>query len=145
MRRAVLALAGYAALASALAAQDATYRTITVPSGRAVRLSAHFNLQKDCSPGPAPEVRVITAPQHGVVSVRTAKVRARRVRNCENVEAPVRLVFYRSNPAYTGEDQVTYEMKKADGSTEVQSVTIKVTPASAAPSPRREQDGRIEL
>jgi hypothetical protein len=54
------------------------------------------------------------------------------------------VVFYQSNRGYSGEDKVAYELKKADGMTEIQNITISVTPLSATPG-RNEKVDKIDL
>jgi hypothetical protein len=137
---AVLALV--LAIASAQA-QDSTHRTAQAVSGQAIRLSAHLNINRDCSPTAPPQVRVLTPPKNGALSIRTGTAKSERIRNCERVEAPVRLVFYRSNAGYSGEDQVSYEITKANGATETHSITINVAPARAIPA--RPGGERIDL
>src|SRR5215218_6033430 len=121
-------------------AQDSVYGTATASSGVQVRINAHFNLNRDCSPGAAPEVRVITPPKNGTLSIRIGNARAPQFRECRNVDAPARIVFYQSNPGYSGEDKVAYELKKADGMTEIQNITISVTPLSATPGRNEKVD-----
>jgi hypothetical protein len=114
-------------------AQDSTHRSATVASGQQIRLSAHFNLNRDCSSGAAPDVRVVTPPKNGELSIRSGNARAPQIRNCQNVDVPARLVFYRSNRGYSGNDHVAYEITKADRTTETQNVTISVTVPSTPP------------
>jgi hypothetical protein len=102
--------------------QDSTYRSVAVVTGRQVRLSLHFNLNKDCSPAGPPKIRVIAPPRHGTLSIRSGTARAEHVRNCEKVQTPVRLVLYGSNPGYIGEDQVTYEVQ-------VVAIIVRAAPA----------------
>ena len=113
--------------------QDSTARTAKAVTGQRVQLSVHFNLKKDCSPSEAPEVRVITPPANGSLAIRAGTLRSAKVGNCSNIEGPARVVLYQSNRGFTGADRVDYEVKKAGGSTEVQSVTIHVLPAPTTP------------
>src|SRR3954465_6046758 len=85
-----------------------------------IQLSVHFTLKRDCSPSPPPELRVVTPPSNGTLSIRSGTVRAPQAGNCRNIEAQGRVVFYQSNVGYTGPDQVTVEGKesgRADGVT----------------------------
>jgi hypothetical protein len=136
MRRKALTVRLWGGLIVAFAAgpvigQDSTYRSVAVVTGRPARLSLHFNLNKDCSPAGPPKIRVIAPPRHGTLSIRSGTARAERVRNCEKVQTPVRLVLYASNPGYIGDDQVTYEVTRADGITESLVVAIIVRAAPA--------------
>src|SRR5215213_449465 len=57
-------------------AQDSTYRSVRAMSGQSVRLSVHFTLKQHCSAQPAPDIRVVTPPSNGTLSVRVATARA---------------------------------------------------------------------
>ena len=135
----LFAAAALALLSPAIGqAQDTTHRSIKAVSGQRVQLSVHFTLKRDCSAAPPPELRVITPPANGTLSIRGGKVRTAQAGNCRDFEAPGRVVFYQSNAGYIGPDQVTVEVKKADGSTESQSVAITVEKGpAAAPAPRK--------
>jgi len=63
------------------------------------------------------------------LSVRVGTARAPQAGQCRNIETQARVVFYQSHQGYTGPDQVVVELKKANGSTETQSVAITVEPA----------------
>jgi hypothetical protein len=144
MKRASLLVLAMVYWVSSTAAQDSTHRTTTVASGQQVRISAHFNVNRDCSSGTAPDVRVITPPKNGTLSIRSGNARSARFRNCQNIDAPARLVFYESNRGFSGEDHVAYELKKADGLVEIQNITISVTPPSSTPG-RNEKLDKIDL
>src|SRR5215213_1314809 len=113
-----------------------------LPQCQGVRLSVHFTLKQDCSAQPAPDIRVVTPPANGTLSVRVATARAPQAGQCRNIETPARVVFYQSHQGYTGPDQVVVELKKANGSTETQSVAITVEPAKR-PAPQK--PGTTEL
>ena len=46
-------------------AQSTVYTTVNAQSGKPLRLGAYAGLNKDCSPGPLPEIRVTQNPKHG--------------------------------------------------------------------------------
>jgi hypothetical protein len=125
-------------------AQDSTHRSVKAISGQRVQLSVHFTLKRDCSASPPPELRVVTPPSNGTLSIRSGTVRAPQAGNCRNVEAQGRVVFYQSNMGYTGPDQVTVEVKKAEGPTESQSVLITVEKGPPA-APNRKKPDSTEL
>jgi hypothetical protein len=125
-------------------AQDSTHRSVKAVSGQRIQLSVHFTVKRDCSAAPPPELRVITAPANGTLSIRGGKVRTPQAGNCRDFEAPGRVVFYQSNAGCIGPDQVTVEVKKADGATESQSVAITVEKGPpAAPAPGKPDDTEL--
>ena len=113
-------------------AQDKIYRSADAVSGKALRLSVHGNVSKDCKPGPLPEIKVLTSPKHGTLAVKRGKVDAGQLKRCPALEVPVESVFYQANANYTGEDEVAYEVKRSDGP--AQSMTVKIT-VGARPKP----------
>lgn len=114
------ALASYL-LSTAAFAQDAVHRSAAVASDQQIRLSYHFNVDRDCSPALPPEVRVLTPLQQGQLAIRSGNVKVPNIQSCRNIEAPARVVFYQSNAGFTGQDNVTYETTKADATTEAHS------------------------
>ena len=145
MNRAIVVTAGLLLLSlgqESPFAQDSTARTQKAVTGQRIQLSAHFNMNKDCSTTMPPEVRVITPPANGSLTVRTGTLRSPKVGNCTNIEAPSRVVLYQSNAGYTGTDRVEYEVIRQNGTKEIQSVTINVLaapPAPANPKPKVDQ------
>ena len=51
-------------------AQSTVYTTVNAQSGKPVRLGAYAGLNKDCSQGPLPEIKVTQNPKHGVFVIR---------------------------------------------------------------------------
>ena len=128
-----LVLPGAAALAQTSSAQ----RSTDVVVGKSHRLGVYGNVQKDCTSGPLPTVRVVTPPKHGELNVRSGKLKAGRISRCPKLEATAQGVFYKPNPAYKGADEVSYEVKSASGKVENHIVRITVkeaTPADAKPN-----------
>jgi hypothetical protein len=120
------------ATGGAALAQDKVYRSADAVSGKAMRLSVHGNVSKDCKPGPLPEIKVVTPPKHGTLAVKRGKVGAGQLKRCPTLEVPVEGVFYQANANYTGDDEVAYEVKRSDGP--AQSMTVKIT-VGARPKP----------
>ena len=135
MRPSTLTLAAVLALAPLAAqAQTGAYRSATVAPGKTTRIGMVSALKKDCAIGPLTDVKVITAPKHGTLNVKSAKVKTPANFRCPNVETPVQGVFYQPNKGYTGSDEVKYEIKGLDGTTRQITVQITVSdkPAAAA-------------
>jgi hypothetical protein len=129
-----LVLSGTAALAQTNTAQ----RSTDVVAGKTHRLGVYGNVQKGCTSGPLPTVRVVTPPKHGELNVRSGKLKAGRISRCPRLEATAQGIFYKPNPAYKGADKVSYEVKSASGKVESHSIKITVneaTPEDAKPTP----------
>ena len=116
-------------------AQSTVYTTVNAQSGKPLRLGAYAGLNKDCSPGPLPEIRVTQNPKHGAFVIHKGKASARREGRCPaGTKAEVQVVFYQSNANYVGDDSVSYEVRSGD---QVRSYSIALSiKASAAPRKR---------
>lgn len=121
-------------LASAVpaSAQTTVTRSETAATGKAVRLVVVPNLRKDCSAGPLPEIKVTTAPRNGSLITKAGKTKTPASYRCPNQEAAVQAVFYQSNAGFTGPDEVTVEIKNADGAVQTQNFRITVDAAGKA-------------
>jgi hypothetical protein len=129
--------------AGALAQTNSAHRSTDVIAGKPHRLGVYGNVQKDCTSGPLPTVRVVSPPKHGELNVRSGKLKAGRISRCPTLEATAQGVFYKPNPTYKGADEITYEVKSASGKVENHTVRITVkeaTPADAKPDPDIDAD-----
>lgn len=133
---AILCLSSVACLAQT----NTVYRTADAAPGKTLRLGLYGSVKKDCSVGPLPEVKVLTPPKHGSLAVRSGRVKASRVRNCSNLEAPVQGVFYQPARGYTGPDEIRYEVKSAEGGVQAHTVKINVTEQGHAKPQTNEAD-----
>ena len=121
-----------------LAQTNTAYRSTDMVAGKPHRLGVYGNVQKDCTSGPLPTVRVVNPPKHGELNVRSGKLKAGRISRCPKLEATAQGVFYKPNSTYKGADEVSYEVKSASGKVENHTVRIMVkdaTPADAKPNP----------
>lgn len=112
-------------------------------AGNSHRLGVYGNVQKDCRSGPLPTVRVVTLPKHGELNVRSGKLKAGRISRCPKLEATAQRVFYKPNSNYKGADEVSCEVKSANGKVESHTVRITVkeaTPADAKANPNTDAD-----
>lgn len=114
-----------AAAPPAGAQENKVYRSADAVTGKSARLGVYANVSKECTTGPLPEIKVVTPPKHGSLSVKTGNLKPGAVPRCPNLEVPVQGVFYQSNPRFTGADEVAYEVKHQNG--RVQSLTVKIT------------------
>ncbi|WP_298958616.1 4-aminobutyrate aminotransferase [uncultured Methylobacterium sp.] len=113
-------------LAGPALAQDAKVREHSVAPGKQVRIVAVPNLKKDCSLGPQPEVKVTAPPKNGALIQRAGKMKTPPTYRCPNAEAQVQALFYESKAGFNGTDEVTVEIKGADGNTVTQTIRLKV-------------------
>lgn len=114
-------------LASAPAmAQDTATRTETAAPGKSVRILIASNLKDDCKPGSMPEIRISTSPKNGSLITKTGSVTTPASHKCPNKKTAATGVFYQSKDGFTGTDEVVVEVKKADGKTSTQTITITV-------------------
>ena len=121
---------GFSALVSA---QDKTVdRTVRGQAGKDIRVGVYVNVQSDCTSGPLPTIRLSTAPTHGKVTVKKAKINATNYKQCLALEVPGYVALYKAQPDFSGDDIFVLEMKTPNGVTEVQRITVTI--AAAGPS-----------
>ncbi len=123
----VLVLFGTAALAQT----NSAHRSTEAVAGKSHRLGVYGTVQKDCTSGPLPTVRVLTPPKHGELNVRSGKLKAGRITRCPRLEAAAQGIFYKANATFKGTDEVSYEVKSASGKVETHTVRITVKDAQA--------------
>lgn len=126
-----------------VAQTNSAHRSADVVAGKPHRLGVYGNVQKDCTSGPLPTVRVVTPPRHGELNVRSGKLKVGRISRCPKLEATAQGIFYKANPTYKGADEVSYEVRSASGKVESHTVRITVKdapPADAKPDPDADAD-----
>ena len=116
---------------AALAQTNSAHRSAEAVAGKSLRLGTYGNVQKDCTSGPLPTVRVLTPPKHGELNVRSGNLKAGRITRCPNLRATAQGVFYQASPKYSGTDEVSFEVKAASGKVETHTVRITVKDAPA--------------
>lgn len=110
-------------------AQTTITKSETVAAGKTVRLAIAPNLKKDCSNGPMPEFKVSGAPKNGALITKTGKQKTPASYRCPNKDAAVQALFYQPKAGFTGADEVTFEIKNADGQVQTQNIKITVEAA----------------
>jgi hypothetical protein len=138
-------LAGSLAIPAGVASaqNNSAYRSADVVAGKAERLGVYGNVQKDCTSGPLPTVRVVTPPKHGELNVRSGILKVGRITRCPKLAPTAQGIFYKANPGYKGSDEVSYEVRSASGKVEAHTVRITVkdtSPADAKPAPDADPD-----
>ncbi|MGU3539457.1 Ig-like domain-containing protein [Methylobacterium sp. A54F] len=117
-------------LAAPALGQTTITKSETVQSGKTVRLAIVPNLKKDCSAGPMPEFRISGAPKNGVTITKVGKQTTPASYRCPNKETAVQGLFYQPKAGFTGADEVTFEIKNADGQVQTQNIKITVEAAT---------------
>ena len=105
------------AFLGAAAAQSSTkYRSVEVGAGKLSRLGPPYvNVPEDCSAASPPEVTVIKPPGQGEVSTQDSAVKAGTIKRCPSLAAKAKIVAYKAPQDFKGSDEVTYEVKFANG------------------------------
>jgi hypothetical protein len=88
-------------------------------------------IRNDCTSGPLPAVRLLTAPAHGQVTVKQGRLRATNVKQCLGMELPAFIAIYRSAQDFVGQDIFTLEVTGAGGKTQLQRITVTVAKPAA--------------
>ena len=113
-------------LAGAAAAQPVPQEVRTAP-GAPLVLGIETSGQPDCTLGRISQTRILVPPRHGVATVRQARITAKGAK-CRG--APGYMIVYRSDPDFTGVDDLTLQI--SDGSRSIQKV-FRITVAGAQP------------
>ncbi len=134
MRVSTLLLAASAALAVYPAgAQTSSYRTAAAQTGKPTRLWTVTAIRKDCTVGDIGGVKVVSPPKNGTLSLSRGKLKSPASFRCPNLETPVELVIYVPKAKFTGQDEVSFETKSADGTVEKHTFRIEVSDKPVAP------------
>jgi len=111
---------GFAAVAflvatalTAAAEGDVVERLVKAAPGRDVRVGIYTSIRPDCTSGPLPAIRLVTAPLHGAVTVKRGTLKATNVKQCLATEVPAFVAFYRAALGYNGADEFDLEISIA--------------------------------
>ena len=66
-------------------AQDQSFRSADAQAGKPVRLGIHGNVSKECAAGALPEIKVVTPPKHGALSLKSGKSKAGELRGARSL------------------------------------------------------------
>jgi len=75
---------------------DRLEREVKAAAGHDVRVGIYTNIRPDCTSGPLPAIRLVTAPAHGAVSVKRGTLKATNLKQCLGMEVPAFVAFYRA-------------------------------------------------
>ena len=123
-------------------AQEKVFRSVEAAPGKQARLALIGNVSKECTPGPKPQVKVVTPPKNGTLSIRSGKTKPGSLARCPTLEVPAEGVFYTSNPSFNGTDEVVYSVARADGRNQM--VTIRIT-VSEKTKPAPQSQGATDI
>jgi hypothetical protein len=128
------AIAGLTATASV--AQNAYYKSVEAIPDKPVQLSYHASAHKNtCTPAALPTVRVLEAPQAGILNVRQAELTTDKIPGCPTLKTPAQVVFYTANAGYAGPDHVKYEVTSENGEVAMYDVAMTVKAAEPGQNP----------
>ena len=121
-------------------AQTSSYRSAAAQTGKPTRLWTVTAIKKDCTVGEIGGVKVVAPPKNGTLSLSRGKLKSPAGFRCPNLETPVELVIYVPKAKFTGQDEVSFETKSADGVVEKHTFRIEVSDKPAAPKKPEQTD-----
>src|SRR5258708_3794972 len=133
MKRPIVAMC-LITLATPAAAQSpvqSVERSVKALPNKDTQIGLYLNVREDCTSGPLPTIRLLTAPASGKVVVKTAKVKATNYKACLALEVPAYVAIYKSAPDYVGVVILTVEVSYPGGRTEIQKITVNVSSVGA--------------
>jgi hypothetical protein len=132
------------AVAGPAVAQTSNYRSMDIVPGKPARIAVVTALKKDCTAGTIGGVKVVTVPKNGNLSLKRGKLKTPASFRCPNVETQAEAVFYQPKAKFSGDDEIVYETKSADGA--IERFTVKLTVgAKPATAPADKKDDALEL
>jgi hypothetical protein len=133
MRRCGLVAALLCLSALAASAQgNVTDRQLKAASGRDTRVGIYTDIKPDCTSGPLPAIRLVSAPAHGAVTVKRATLKATNFKQCLATEVPAFVAFYRAAGEFIGNDDFVLEVSWPSGRKELQHFRVNVSTGSGA-------------
>jgi len=102
-------------------------RQIKAASGHDARVGIYTDIKPDCTSGPLPAIRLVTAPAHGAVTVKRATLKATNFKQCLATEVPAFVALYRSAAEYIGTDDFILEISWPGGRKELQHFRVNVS------------------
>jgi len=94
-----------------------------------INVGIFASIRKNCTAGPPPTIRLASPPAHGKLTVKQGHVRATNLRQCLATDLPAFVAFYRAKPDFVGQDTFTLEVVGANGKSELQNITVVISPA----------------
>jgi hypothetical protein len=123
----------YLFISPAMAQSDRVYRSVRVPSNKETQIALFARANtKECTPLPLPEIRVIAAPEHGSLVVRSTTLTTNQDQRCPNLKLQAQVLLYRSTSDYVGSDIVSFAVTFEGGKTEAHQISITVVKENKA-------------
>ena len=145
MSKLTASVIAFAMIAGLGAAAAQTTRTATIQPGKPARIAVVTALKKDCSLGEVGSIRVVTPPQNGSIVIRGGKLKTPGGFRCPNADTQVQALFYEPNKNFQGTDELAYETKDTDGTTQTVTLKINVTSKPAPAAPKAGGGGAVDL
>lgn len=102
-------------------------RQIKAAPGRDVRVGIYTDIRPDCTAGPLPAIKLVTAPAHGTVTVKRGTLKATNFKQCLATEVPAFVAFYRAAENFEGNDEFELEISLAAGRKQIQHIRVNVS------------------
>lgn len=123
------------ALPAPLAAEPVSVdRSVKAQSGRDVRVGIFTSLKSDCTAGQLPTLRLKETPKNGTVTVKQGRWRATNIKQCLATEVPAFIAIYRSQPDFSGSDELVLEIVTTNGKIQLQRIQVTVEKPPAGQS-----------
>ena len=120
-----------ASLGPGLAQDQRVYESAQSVSGKQVKVGVFGTANtKVCRSDPAPQIRVVAPPQHGILVVEEGTLTTDRYPNCPKLKVAVQILLYQSKPDYVGLDRVAFVVTFQSGATQARTVAINVIKTS---------------
>ncbi len=109
------------------AQENSVERQFKALPGHDLRVGIYTSIRPDCTSGPLPAIRLVSAPTHGAVSVKRGMLKATNFKQCLATEVPAFVAFYRSAPDFSGGDAFELEISFTGGRKEIQHFRVTVS------------------
>ena len=103
-------------------------REVKAAAGRDARVGVYTDIKQDCTSGPLPAIRLVTAPAHGVVNVKRGLLKATNFKQCLATEVPAYVALYHGAAEFNGTDEFLLEITWPGGRKELQHFRVNVSP-----------------
>lgn len=143
MTRLIASAIALAMLGGTASAQ--TTRTATILPDKPVRIAVITAFKKDCTLGEVGSIRVVTAPKNGSIVVRGGNLKTPSAYRCPSKDTAVQQLFYQSNKNFEGTDELSYETKDTDGTTQTVNVKLNVSKKPAEKPKSGGSGGVVDL